>query len=58
MSSLLRHFPYAQLKFMQLGGLSALSTLFKESASAAVSLKVKAVTLLHDMLLEQVSGEL
>lgn len=53
MSSLLRHFPYAQLKFMQLGGLSALSTLFKESDSAAVSLKVKAVTLLHDMLLEQ-----
>ena len=55
MSSLLRHFPYAQQKFLQLGGLSTLSTLFKEQDSGIVSLKIKAVTLLHDMLLEHVS---
>ncbi|XP_072026976.1 nucleotide exchange factor SIL1-like [Amphiura filiformis] len=52
MSALLRHFPYAQLKFLQLGGLSSFSTLFKETDVKMTSLKVKAVTLLHDMLLE------
>ena len=54
-SALLRHFPYAQMKFLQLGGLSTFSTLFKETDVRVISLKVKAVTLLHDMLLEHVS---
>ncbi|XP_022091888.1 nucleotide exchange factor SIL1-like [Acanthaster planci] len=52
-SSLIRHFPYAQLKFLQLGGLDSFLTLFREADPGVLQLQVKAVTLLHDLLLEQ-----
>ncbi|XP_070541506.1 nucleotide exchange factor SIL1-like [Ptychodera flava] len=52
-SSLLRQFPFAQKKFLELGGLSALSSLFKETDLTVLQLKLKAITLLHDLLVEQ-----
>ncbi|XP_038071003.1 nucleotide exchange factor SIL1-like [Patiria miniata] len=52
-SSLVRHFPYAQVKFLQLGGLDSFLELFRESDPGLLQLQVKAVTLLHDLLLEQ-----
>ncbi|CAG5123208.1 unnamed protein product [Candidula unifasciata] len=50
LSTLLRQFPYAQKKFLQLGGLSALNQLFVESKDE--NLKIRIVTLLTDMLHE------
>lgn len=52
-SGLLRMFPYAQMKFLELGGLSTFSSLFKGVDPSVVTLKVKAVTLLHDLLVEK-----
>ena len=52
-SSLCRHFPYAQKKFLELAGLSVLSELFQEYD--AEKLQLKAVTLLNDFLIEKVS---
>lgn len=52
-SALLRQFPYAQKKFLQLGGLSALAELFVGCKSE--SLQVRIVTMLTDLLLEYVS---
>lgn len=49
LSTLVRQFPYAQKKFLQLGGLSALADLFIKSEE---SLKIKIITLLTDLLLE------
>lgn len=53
-SSLIRQFPYAQQKFLQLGGLAALAQLFSEKGTE--KLQLKAITLLHDLLLEQVDN--
>ncbi|XP_071792694.1 nucleotide exchange factor SIL1-like [Asterias amurensis] len=52
-SSLIRHFPFAQQKFLHLGGLDSFLGLFKESETNIVPLQVKAVTLLHDLIVEQ-----
>ncbi|XP_002737127.1 nucleotide exchange factor SIL1-like [Saccoglossus kowalevskii] len=53
LSSLIRQFPYAQNKFLQLGGLSIFSSLFKQSDISVLPLKLKVITLLHDLLAEQ-----
>ena len=52
-SSLCRHFPYAQKKLLDFGGLSVFGELFQEPD--AEKLQLKAVTLLHDILVEKVS---
>ena len=52
MSSLLRHFPYAQQHFLQQGGLQALSTVFQ--AGGTEKLQLKAVTLINDLVTEKV----
>ncbi|KAI0229250.1 Nucleotide exchange factor SIL1 [Lamellibrachia satsuma] len=51
LSALVRHFPYAQQHFLQLGGLHALKAFFSQSDTA--KLRLRAVTLINDMLLEQ-----
>ncbi|KAK3590234.1 hypothetical protein CHS0354_041301 [Potamilus streckersoni] len=51
LSSLIRHFPIAQKKFLDFGGLTALASLFQEPGLE--KLQVKAVTLLNDLLQEQ-----
>ena len=51
-SSLCRHFPYAQKKLLDLGGLSVFRELFQERG--AEKIQVKAVTLLHDLIEERV----
>ncbi|XP_077992621.1 nucleotide exchange factor SIL1-like [Glandiceps talaboti] len=56
-SSLIRQFPFAQKRFLELGGLSSLSSLFRETDSNVLPLKVKATTLLHDLLVEQKTFE-
>ena len=53
MSSLLRHFPFAQQHFLQHGGLQALSTVFQ--AGGTEKLQLKAVTLINDLVTEKVS---
>ncbi|BFZ01197.1 hypothetical protein BsWGS_04236 [Bradybaena similaris] len=50
LSALLRHFPYAQKRFLQLGGLSALTQLFVECKEENV--KIRIVTVLTDLLHE------
>ncbi|ESP03726.1 hypothetical protein LOTGIDRAFT_237555 [Lottia gigantea] len=55
LSSLVRHFPYAQLKFVQYGGLSVFSKLFEESGTE--SLQIKVITLLNDLLQEKILTE-
>ena len=52
LSTLIRHFPYAQQRFLQLGGLHALKALFSQPDTA--KLRLRAVTLINDMLIEQV----
>ena len=52
LSSLLRHFPYAQQNFLQQGGLEALSTVFQQGGTE--KLQLKAVTLVNDLLIEKV----
>lgn len=54
LSALVRHFPYAQQHFLQLGGLHALKAFFSQSDTA--KLRLRAVTLINDMLLEQVGA--
>ncbi|XP_074865764.1 nucleotide exchange factor SIL1 [Carettochelys insculpta] len=51
LSSMLRHFPYAQLQFLKLGGLQALRSLFKEKGME--TLYVRVVTLLYDLIVEK-----
>ncbi|XP_041096255.1 nucleotide exchange factor SIL1 [Polyodon spathula] len=51
MASLLRHFPFAQQRFLKLGGLQVLEALFLSPGGA--SLRVRAVTLLYDMIVEK-----
>jgi hypothetical protein len=56
LSSLVRQFPYAQRKFVDLGGLQALTDLLTHHSSATGMEKmcVKAVTLVNDLLQERV----
>ncbi|XP_059589426.1 nucleotide exchange factor SIL1 isoform X2 [Alligator mississippiensis] len=51
LSSMLRHFPYAQQQFLKLGGLQVLRNLFKEKGMEA--LYVRVVTLLYDLIMEK-----
>lgn len=53
-STLIRQFPFAQKKFLQLGGLSALANLF--TSAKEENIKIKIITLLTDLLLEYVSS--
>ncbi|XP_043924944.1 nucleotide exchange factor SIL1 [Protopterus annectens] len=51
LSSILRHFPYAQEKFLKMGGLQILGQLFQTKGME--QLRVRAVTLLYDLLMEK-----
>lgn len=53
LSSLIRNFPYAQLKFLELGGLDSLSQLLRQPM-VIEKLCIKAVTLVNDLIVEQV----
>ncbi|XP_067656982.1 nucleotide exchange factor SIL1-like [Haliotis asinina] len=57
LSSLARHFPYAQKKFLELGGLAALKRLFDDSSTDAQKLQIKALTFLSDLLVEKELSE-
>ncbi|KAH9524563.1 nucleotide exchange factor sil1 [Bulinus truncatus] len=50
LSTLVRQFPFAQKKFLELGGLSALAQTFTNTEEE--NIKIKIITLLTDMLLE------
>lgn len=52
LSALLRNFPYAQLKFVQLGGLDIFSNILKSDQSSH-KIKVKVLTLVSDLVLEK-----
>jgi len=54
LSSLVRHFPFAQRKFLELGGLQTLSHLLSDHSSDSEKLSVKAITLVSDLLTERV----
>jgi len=54
LSSLIRHFPFAQRKFLELGGLQALSSLLTQQTYDSGKLSVKAATLVSDLLTERV----
>lgn len=51
-SSLCRHFPYAQKKLLDLGGLSVFREIFQVHGEEKIQVKV--VTLLHDLIEEKV----
>ncbi|XP_020370074.1 nucleotide exchange factor SIL1 isoform X2 [Rhincodon typus] len=51
LSSLLRHFPFAQQQFLKLGGLQVLGQLFQ--AKGMESLRIRIMTLLYDMVMEK-----
>ncbi|XP_046366193.2 nucleotide exchange factor SIL1-like [Haliotis rufescens] len=57
LSSLARHFPYAQKKFLELGGLAALKKFFEDSSMNAQKLQIKALTFLNDLLVEKELSE-
>uniref|UniRef100_A0A663MYS4 Nucleotide exchange factor SIL1 n=1 Tax=Athene cunicularia TaxID=194338 RepID=A0A663MYS4_ATHCN len=52
LSSMLRHFPYAQQQFLKLGGLQVLRSLFRQKGMD--TLHVRVVTLLYDLIVEKV----
>uniref|UniRef100_A0A8C5IJ23 Nucleotide exchange factor SIL1 n=1 Tax=Junco hyemalis TaxID=40217 RepID=A0A8C5IJ23_JUNHY len=52
LSSMLRHFPYAQQQFLKLGGLQVLRSLFRQKGMEP--LHVRVVTLLYDLIMEKV----
>uniref|UniRef100_A0A8C3H0A4 Nucleotide exchange factor SIL1 n=1 Tax=Corvus moneduloides TaxID=1196302 RepID=A0A8C3H0A4_CORMO len=52
LSSMLRHFPYAQQQFLKLGGLQVLRSLFRQKGME--TLHVRVVTLLYDLIMEKV----
>jgi len=54
LSSLIRHFPFAQRKFLELGGLQTLTSLLAPQSYDSDKLSVKAVTLVSDLLTEWV----
>ncbi|KGL85376.1 Nucleotide exchange factor SIL1, partial [Tinamus guttatus] len=51
LSSMLRHFPYAQQQFLKLGGLQVLRNFFREKGMEALYIRV--VTLLYDLIMEK-----
>jgi uncharacterized protein YunC (DUF1805 family) len=51
---MLRLFPKGTKKFLKIGGLSILASLFQETGNEA--LKIKALTLLVDLLTEQMNS--
>ncbi|XP_071426544.1 nucleotide exchange factor SIL1 [Pithys albifrons albifrons] len=51
LSSMLRHFPYAQQQFLKLGGLQVLRSLFRQRGME--TLHVRVVTLLYDLIMEK-----
>nr|KAG5714201.1 hypothetical protein BaRGS_018418 [Batillaria attramentaria] len=51
LSTMVRHFPFAQKRFLELGGLSVLARLFENKS--AYNLQVRAVTLLADLVKEK-----
>ena len=53
LSSLLRHFPYVQLKFLEFGGVNILNDFMQKSPS--YKLKVKILTLVDDLIQEKVN---
>lgn len=53
LSCLVRNLPTAQEAFMHHGGLSILAGFFATSSSSSPKLKIKAVTLVYDILMEQ-----
>uniref|UniRef100_A0A8U7N6S8 Nucleotide exchange factor SIL1 n=1 Tax=Corvus moneduloides TaxID=1196302 RepID=A0A8U7N6S8_CORMO len=55
LSSMLRHFPYAQQQFLKLGGLQVLRSLFRQKGME--TLHVRVVTLLYDLIMEKVRVE-
>ncbi|MBN3320681.1 SIL1 factor, partial [Atractosteus spatula] len=50
-AALLRHFPFAQRRFLLLGGVQVLGELFR--APGGTALRVRVVTLLYDMIVEK-----
>lgn len=52
LSSMLRHFPYAQQQFLKMGGLQVLRSLFRQKGME--TLHVRVVTLLYDLIMEKV----
>ncbi len=55
LSSLLRHFPFAQQTFLQQGGLDALRSVFdKDVGTGKEKLQLKAITLITDLVTEKV----
>ena len=52
LSTLLRHFPFAQLKFLEIGGVQILNDFMQKSTSH--KLKVKILTLVDDLIQEKV----
>ncbi|KAM9064742.1 nucleotide exchange factor SIL1 isoform 3-T4 [Sarcophilus harrisii] len=55
LSSLLRHFPYAQQQFLKLGGLHVLRSLVHEKGMEVLAVRV--VTLLYDLVTEKMLVE-
>lgn len=53
LSCLVRHLPAAQEALMHHGGLTVLAGLFAMGSSSSAKLQLKAVTLIHDLLVEQ-----
>ncbi|NXH17323.1 SIL1 factor, partial [Bucco capensis] len=51
LSSMLRHFPYAQQQFLKLGGLQVLRSLFRQKGMETLHIRV--VTLLYDLIVEK-----
>lgn len=54
-ATLCRHFPYAQKRFLELGGLSVIGNVFEQAGTD--KLKVKAVSFLNDLLIEKKLAE-
>jgi len=53
LSSLLRNFPEAQNTFLRQGGLGVLTKIFEQENKSYERLKIKILTLIHDLLVER-----
>ncbi len=53
LSTLIRHFPFVQIKFIEIGGIKILNDFMKNSSSH--KLKVKILTLVDDLVKEKVA---
>jgi len=58
LSSLLRNFPEAQNTFLRQGGLGVLTKIFEQENKSYEKLKIKILTLIHDLLVERDTSEL